>query len=108
MRLINFAYAELIMAAGYALWIFTSLGMPWLVALVLSIVVATLLAVVMERVAFRPLRDVSAATLLIASFAVSSFLQRFVAVYIWPRPIAVPIPSVFAETYQVGTVRIPK
>src|SRR6476620_4739495 len=41
MRLINFAYAELIMAAGYALWIFTSLGVPWLAALALAIVAAT-------------------------------------------------------------------
>jgi branched-chain amino acid transport system permease protein len=108
MRLINFAYAELIMGAGYALWIFISLGIPWLAALVLAVVVATLLALLMERVAFRPLRDASASTLLIASFAVSSFLQRFVEVYIWPRPIAVPIPAVFAETYEIGGVRIPK
>jgi branched-chain amino acid transport system permease protein len=108
MRLINFAYAELIMAAGYALWILTSLGIPWLAALALAIVVATVLAVLMERVAFRPLRDASAATLLIASFAVSSFLQRFVEVYIWPRPIAVPIPAIFSQTFDVGGVRIPK
>jgi branched-chain amino acid transport system permease protein len=108
MRLINFAYAELIMAGGYALWIFTYFGIPWLAALVLAIIVATLLAVLMERLAFRPLRDASAATLLIASFAVSSFLQRFVEVYIWPRPIAVPIPAIFSQTYELGGVRIPK
>jgi branched-chain amino acid transport system permease protein len=108
MRLINFAYAELIMAGGYALWIFTSFGIPWLAALGMAIVVTTLLAVLMERLAFRPLRDASAATLLIASFAVSSFLQRFVEVYIWPRPIAVPIPAIFSQTYELGGVRIPK
>jgi branched-chain amino acid transport system permease protein len=108
MRLINFAYAELIMAGGYALWIFTSFGIPWLAALGMAIVVATLLAVLMERLAFRPLRDASAATLLIASFAVSSFLQRFVEVYIWPRPIAVQIPAIFSQTYEIGGVRIPK
>jgi branched-chain amino acid transport system permease protein len=45
---------------------------------------------------------------LIASFAVSSFLQRFVEVYIWPRPIAVPIPAIFAQTYEIGGVRIPR
>jgi branched-chain amino acid transport system permease protein len=108
MRLINFAYAELIMAGGYALWIFTSFGVPWLAALGMAIIVATLLAVLMERLAFRPLRDASAATLLIASFAVSSFLQRFVEVYIWPRPIAVQIPAIFSQTYEIGGVRIPK
>lgn len=108
MRLVNFAYAELIMAGGYALWIFTALGVPWLAALGIAIVVTTLLAVLMERLAFRPLRDASAATLLIASFAVSSFLQRFVEVYIWPRPIAVPIPAIFSQTYELGGVRIPK
>ena len=108
MRLINFAYAELIMAGGYALWIFTSLGIPWLAALGMAIAVTTLLAVLMERLAFRPLRDASAATLLIASFAVSSFLQRFVEVYIWPRPIAVQIPAIFSQTYEIGGVRIPK
>ena len=68
MRLINFAHGELIMAGAYAV-VLISLPAPVLIPVTLVIVVA--LALVMERVAFRPVRHAGAATLLITSFALS-------------------------------------
>ena len=55
MRLVNFAHGELITAAGYTLVVASSLPVPFAVAL--AVIVAVALAWLMERVAFRRLRD---------------------------------------------------
>jgi branched-chain amino acid transport system permease protein len=74
MRLVNFAYGELITAGAYTLWVFSSA--PAAVAILASVVVAVALALLQERIVFRPLRGASAATMLITSFAVSFLLQN--------------------------------
>ena len=73
MRLVNFAHGELITAAGYTLVVASSLPVPFAVAL--SVVVAVALAWLMERVAFRRLRDAQPATTLVATFAVAFALE---------------------------------
>jgi branched-chain amino acid transport system permease protein len=74
MGLMNFAYGELIMAGAYTM--FYTRGAGWLAMIVMTIVVVTVLSVLMELVAFRPLRNASPVTLLISSFAVSYGLQQ--------------------------------
>ena len=74
LRLINFAYGQLIMVAAYML-VFTQ---AWGDAAAIGIALATAVfaALVMERVAFRPLRGTSPATMLVATFAISYLLQN--------------------------------
>lgn len=71
--LVNFAYGELIMIGGYSLLAFHS--MPFAPAAALTILVVAFCALAMERAAFRPVRGASGETMLMTSFAVSSFLQ---------------------------------
>jgi|RhiMetdeSRZDD1v2_1073273.scaffolds.fasta_scaffold79120_4 branched-chain amino acid transport system permease protein len=75
MGLMNFAYGELIMAGAYTMFFTRSWG--WLGMIVTTLIVVTVLSLVMELVAFRPLRGASPVTLLITSFAVSYALQEF-------------------------------
>lgn len=84
MGLMNFAYGELIMAGGYTMWTLRDDG--WLLLVVGTIVVVTVISVLMERLAFRPLRDASPITLLVASFAVSYGLQQLAYMTIGPIP----------------------
>jgi branched-chain amino acid transport system permease protein len=74
MGLMNFAYGELIMAGAYTMFFTRSWG--WLGMIVVTIVVVTVLSLLMELLAFRPLRRASPVTLLITSFAVSYALQE--------------------------------
>ncbi len=74
MGLMNFAYGELIMAGGYTM--FYTRGAGWLAMIVMTIIVVTVLSLLMELVAFRPLRNASPITLLVSSFAVSYGLQQ--------------------------------
>ena len=108
MRLVNFAYGELLMVAGYTLWVLTNRGVPWLLATVIGIGVALIAALVMERVGFRRLREAKPATLLITSFALSSVLQTAAVVYVFPKPVPVPMPGIFVQNYQIGNLLIPK
>ena len=73
MGLINFAHGELIVASGYTLAL-VSAGSD-VVRIVPVILVAVALALLLERIAFRPLRGARPDTMLVASFAVSFFLQ---------------------------------
>ncbi len=73
MRLINFAYGELITAGGYTLAYLS--GQSAAVAILACVAVVVALSLVMERVAFRPLRNASPATMLVATFAISFLLQ---------------------------------
>ena len=76
LRLVNFAYGQLIMAGAFAL-AFASrarTGRSWAgIALCFAVVIALSLA--MERVVFRPLRTQSPAVMLVATFAVAFLLQ---------------------------------
>ena len=73
MRLVNFAHGELIMVGSYAVYLTQSLWWPLIVLAAVGASVA--MALITERVAFRPVRGASPATLLITSFAVSYLLQ---------------------------------
>jgi branched-chain amino acid transport system permease protein len=74
MGLMNFAYGELIMAGAYTMYFTRSWG--WVGMIAITIVVVTVLSLLMELLAFRPLRRASPVTLLITSFAVSYALQE--------------------------------
>lgn len=84
MRLINFAQGEFIMAGAFA--VFALRGAPLPVMLLASVVVAMCLALLVERVAFRPVRGAPDATLLVTSFAVSYLLQNVAALVYGSTP----------------------
>jgi branched-chain amino acid transport system permease protein len=105
LRLINFAYGELVMVAGYGLLVFGNTALVWPLVAVLSIGTAIVAAVLMERIAFRPVRFSSPTTMLITSFAVSTLLQNVALLAVSPRPQAVRLPSFFVESVTIGGLR---
>jgi branched-chain amino acid transport system permease protein len=106
MRLINFAHGELIMAGGFALY--ALVGQPLLVMMLAALIVTTLLALGMERVAFRPLRNASPATLLISSFAVSYLVQHTVLMVFGSRAMGVAFLAELGTSVDLGGLRVPK
>lgn len=106
MRLINFAHGELIMAGGFTLY--TLAGQPLLVLILAALIVTAILALGMERIAFRPLRKANPATLLIASFAVSYFVQHTVLLLYGSRAMGVPFLADLATSIEFGGLRVPR
>jgi branched-chain amino acid transport system permease protein len=72
LRLVNFAYGQLIMAGAYALALTNGLNPALSIVVCFAVVLG--LTVVMDIVAFRPLRGVSPGTMLVATFAISLLL----------------------------------
>jgi branched-chain amino acid transport system permease protein len=105
-QLVNFAYGELIMVAGYGLLIFGRSWLPWLIVAVFSICCAVIVALGMDQIAFRPVRNASPTTMLITSFAVSTLLQSVALLMISPRPRAPRLPSIFVESVEIAGIRV--
>lgn len=104
MRLINFAHAQLITIAGYAVLVF--FAQSPVLAVLGAIVGAVLLALLIERTAFRPLRGADPATLLIASFAVSFFIEKVMIMLVGSRPKGVDFLPMLAGQIEIGGVRL--
>ena len=73
LRLVNFAYGQLVMAGAYTL-AFTS-GWPVVGSILACFVVVVALSLAMERAVFRPLRGQSPAVMLVTTFAIAFVLQ---------------------------------
>jgi branched-chain amino acid transport system permease protein len=104
MRLINFAHSQLIMAAGYAVLLFFSQSAA--LAILAAFAAAVLLALLTERAAFRPLRGGDPATLLIASFAASFFIEKLMVMFVGSRPKGVDFLPALAGQVEIGGVRL--
>ena len=74
MRLLNFAYGELIMVGGYTMYFAQDLGVVPMILITIAMVV--IVSLLMELIAFRPVRHAPPLTLLITSFAISFGLQQ--------------------------------
>ena len=71
LRLVNFAYGQLVMAGAYALAFASERGWPVGVGIALCFGVVLILSLLMDRLVFRPLRAHSPAVMLVATFAVA-------------------------------------
>mgnify|MGYP000543711503 FL=1 len=75
--LLNFAHGDIIMAGAYISWLVMSkLGLNPAIAVVLSIVGCMLLGVLIDKVAYAPLRDAPRLSILITAIGVSYFLEN--------------------------------
>ena len=98
-KMLNFAHGDIIMVGGYVCFCAVNyLGLPTGVGVLLSIVACTLLGIIVERLAYKPLRNAPSLDVLITAIGVSYFLQN-AALLIWGSdtksfPSVVDLPSV--------------
>ena len=82
-KMLNFAHGDVIMVGGYISFIcIMNLGLPGWLAVILAMVVCTLLGVLIEYLAYKPLRSATSLAVLITAIGVSYFLQN-AALLIW-------------------------
>lgn len=76
-KMLNFAHGDVIMIGGFVVFNTVSvMGLPPVVGILLSVIVCTVLGVVIERVAYKPLRMASPLAVLITAIGVSYLLQN--------------------------------
>ncbi len=108
-RMINFAHGDFIMVGSYTLFytipMMTRAGMPAWMAVFIAIVVCTVVGVLVEVIAYRPVRKAGAMTALITALAMSLFLENLAMVIFGGNPkISAPIFKLPA--LKVGDVQL--
>ena len=99
-KLINFAHGEIFMVGAYSAMIFiTMFNLPLWLAMILSMVSTALLGMVIEKVAYKPLRKSSRTAALITAIGVSFLLQNAMLLIMGARIYT--FPQVFNNTTWV-------
>ena len=76
-KMLNFAHGDIIMIGSYVVFVtVSSMGLPPMLGVLLAVAACTLLGVVIERVAYKPLRNASPLAVLITAIGVSYMLQN--------------------------------
>ncbi len=84
LRLVNFAYGQLVMAGAFALALASQWGWPGWAGILLCFAVVLALSVAMDYLVFRPLRGHPPAVMLVATFAVAFLLQSIALLWFGP------------------------
>jgi len=106
LRLVNFAYGQLVMAGAYPLAFAYERGWPVWVGILLCFAVVVLLSVAMDWVVFRPLRTQTPAVMLVATFAVAFLLQSIALLWFGPLGKIAASLSSLNRPWTVGGVDI--
>jgi branched-chain amino acid transport system permease protein len=104
MRLINFAHGELITAGAYSLYVTRNL--PLSASIVICFVVCVVMAILIEEIAFRPLRGASPATTLVATFAVAFALEAVWLIAFSPEGRTANLLSTLNQSATHGSVHL--
>ena len=105
-KMLNFAHGDIIMVGAYAaITAVASLGLPPLVAVLVSIVICALLGVTIEFLAYKPLRQAPPLSVLITAIGVSYLLQNLALLIFGPEQKSFPT-VVSLPTIELGAVYI--
>ncbi|MFJ8451041.1 branched-chain amino acid ABC transporter permease [Aerococcus viridans] len=109
--LINFAHGDVYMVgAFFGFWLITGLGLNIVPALILTMIFTAILGVIIERVAYKPLRKSTRIAALITAIGVSYLLQNFMIYYVGPEvrafPTSLPNLSLDLGLFTISTQQV--
>lgn len=98
LRLINFAHGDIMMVGAFLGYFgMASLGMPFVPTAIFAIVGAAVLGVLIDKIAYKPLRNAPKISLLITAIGVSFFLENIFNVLFGGVPKPFPVPAAMEE-----------
>ena len=100
-KMLNFAHGDVIMIGAYVSFCAMQyMGLPAILSVVLAMVVCTVLGIVIEGLAYKPLRQAPSLAVLITAIGVSYFLQNL-ALLIWGST-----PKSFSSVVSIGSITL--
>ncbi len=112
-KMLNFAHGDVIMVGAYICFCAVSyLGLPALAGVLLSVVGCTVLGIVVERLAYKPLRNAPSLNVLITAIGVSYFLQNAALIIMGSDPksfssiIALPALQLFDGRLTISATAV--
>lgn len=105
-KMINFAHGDVIMVGAYMLYVsIVGMKLPVIPAVLLTCAVCSILGVLLEKIAYKPLRNAPPLAVLITAIGMSYFLQSASLLIFGATPI--PFSSIIdAKSYVVGGITI--
>ena len=101
-KMLNFAHGDIIMVGGYTILVF--LWINPIVAIIASVIFCMLMGIVIEKVAYKPLRGASPLAVLITAIGVSYLLQSIAQMAFGSAPKFVVIADL--GTLKIGEIAI--
>nr|WP_312576790.1 branched-chain amino acid ABC transporter permease [Sedimentibacter sp.] len=107
LRLINFAHGDIFMMAAYFMvFSMINFSLPWYIAIVLVIISTVVLGVVIERIAYKPLRDAPRMSIMISAIGVSFFLENLATYLFTGVPKGFPDISFLTQAANIGGISL--
>ena len=107
LRLINFAHGEVFMLGAYFIFFaITLLKLPWGLAAAAAVALSSLCGILVDRIAYKPLRDAPRISALISAIGVSFFIQNLSIVVFTGLPRPVYRPDWLVKIINLGGIRI--
>lgn len=107
-KLINFAHSDVYMLGAYFGYVcMTTLKLGFLPSLLISMALATLIGVLIEKIAYKPLRNATRIAVLITAIGVSLFLEYTTMAIAGANVRSYPpLTGILTESFKVGNVNI--
>jgi branched-chain amino acid transport system permease protein len=107
LRLINFAHGDLLMVAAYAaIYGVLLFSLPWFFSFPLAVIATGAIGILLDRAAYRPLRQAPRVSLLISAIGASFLMENLALVLIGGIPKPFPRPDFFGYVIKVGDLHI--
>jgi len=107
LRLINFAHGDMLMLGAYFVFFGTvTFCLPWGAAVVVAILATSFAGVLLDRVAYRPLRNAPRISALISAIALSFFIESLAVVLFTGLPRPAYQPDWLIVPFEIGALRL--
>ncbi|MDI6619494.1 MAG: branched-chain amino acid ABC transporter permease [Clostridiales bacterium] len=107
LRLINFAHGDIIMVAAYISYFgIFAFHLEWWISFPIAIIITTLLGMLIEKTAYRPLRSSPKISIMISAIGVSFLLENLATVLFTGKPKKFPNIKLFTDVVNIGDVSI--
>ena len=106
LRLTNFAHGDMMMVGAFATLMMQLAGLPFLLAVVVGIAISAVVGIIIERVAYRPVRGAPDVTMLLTSVALTYILENLGILLFTSSPRNFPLPDWMGNLYSLSDGRI--
>lgn len=107
LKLINFAHGDLLTVGVYTMLVLMGFsGLPIWLVIIVGCIISVIFGMSIEKLVYRPLRGSGEETTLIASLAVSVFLQNLISMIFTPQKRAFHLPEFLTQNHKFGPVTL--
>ncbi|WP_034601421.1 branched-chain amino acid ABC transporter permease [Clostridiisalibacter paucivorans] len=107
LRLINFAHGDIFMLGIYfGFYAVSRFFLPWWIGFIVAILLTGIIGILIERLAYRPLRDSPRISVMISAIGVSFFIENLAVVIFGGKPKSFPNIGIFSKVVKIGSVTL--